>query len=55
MIADDPIQFAEKVLHLLQDEVLYRSMVSEARQFVVGQYDWDAITEKLINIYGSHY
>jgi glycosyltransferase involved in cell wall biosynthesis len=52
-IADDPAEFAEKILRLLGDENLYQRMAAEARELVVSQYDWDQISDKLVDVYSE--
>jgi len=53
LIADDPVQFAEKTVRLLTDKALYHRIANEARQLVVQKYDWDAIAEQLLDIYSE--
>lgn len=50
-IADDPIEFAEKVTRLLQDPLLRRQMVHHARELVAQKYDWTSLTNQLLMIY----
>jgi glycosyltransferase involved in cell wall biosynthesis len=51
LIADNPEQFAEKIIHLLKDKAFYQSIVLNARQLVVDKYDWDVIAEQLLDLY----
>jgi len=51
LIADDPIQFAEKTVRLLVDKELHHSIAYHARQLIEERYDWDAITKQLITVY----
>jgi sugar transferase (PEP-CTERM/EpsH1 system associated) len=53
LIADSPEEFAQKTVRLLTDRRLYHHLLTEARQLVVARYDWDAIAEKLMRIYGE--
>jgi len=53
LMADHPIEFAEKVLSLLKDGILYRHIVDEARRLVVDRYDWDVIAKQQLDIYAE--
>ncbi len=51
LIADNPEDFAHQVIRLLQDKELAQRLCTEARQLVVNQYDWEVITNKLVDVY----
>ena len=46
-------EFSERVLSLLRDENIRGQMIEKARELVVNRYDWDVITEQLLQIYSS--
>lgn len=45
VIADEPAEFAEAVVHLIRDADARRRIESEARQLVVERYDWSAVAQ----------
>jgi glycosyltransferase involved in cell wall biosynthesis len=51
LIADDPEEFAEKVLYLLRNEEIARKMGKRARELVEEKYNWDLIAENIHRIY----
>ena len=51
LIADTPVQFAEKVIQLLKDNKLYQKIAVNGRQLVEDQYSWDRIADKLLATY----
>jgi polysaccharide biosynthesis protein PslH len=53
LIADDPAEFAGRVLELFRSADLYDKIVSNARKLVEVKYDWKAIAEKLQNTYNA--
>jgi sugar transferase (PEP-CTERM/EpsH1 system associated) len=53
LIGDDPQTFADQAVRLLQDEAAWQKIASQARQFAVDYYDWDAITEKLLDTFSQ--
>ncbi len=53
LIADNPEQFAEQTVRLLQDKDLYNHIVHNARELVVNHYDWDALTAQMMQIYDN--
>jgi len=53
MVADDPVQFAEKTVRLLKDEDLYKRITQEARKLVEEKYSWDAIADELLDVYSN--
>jgi glycosyltransferase involved in cell wall biosynthesis len=44
---DDPIQLAEKISRALTDELLTDSIMHNARELVVKEYDWDLIAPEM--------
>jgi len=53
LLGDEPQDFADKVLLLLNDPQRSQSIGLEARQFVCGRYDWNIIGQTLKRIYGE--
>ncbi len=51
LIADTPREFAEKALLLLRDLELRNHIITQARQLVVNRYDWEVITQQLLQEY----
>lgn len=51
LIADEPQQFAERVLRLLRDDDLYTRIANRARALVEAEYDWDVLTAQMLRIY----
>jgi len=51
LIAETPEQFVEQIAKLLKDGTLYGTLSCEGRRFVVENYDWLAIGQKLSSIY----
>ncbi len=47
LIADEPSEFAEAVLHLLDDAMLRRRLAAQARALVQARYGWDRIGQVL--------
>ena len=47
IIADDPKEFAESVITLLQDDELRNKIGNNARRFVEKNYSWKKLTKKL--------
>lgn len=43
MIADDPVRFAEAVVHLMRDAAARQAIEAAARRLVVERYDWSAV------------
>ena len=43
VIADEPVRFAQAVVHLIRDGELRRRIETEARRLVVDRYDWSAV------------
>jgi glycosyltransferase involved in cell wall biosynthesis len=51
LIADDPVEFAKKVLYLLRNEEIAREMGERARELIEKKYNWDLIAENIHRIY----
>ena len=51
LIADNPGDFAAKVIKLLGDNRLYKKIARNARALVEQEYDWDNIAEQLDKVY----
>ena len=51
LVADNPAEFADAVIRLIEDEELYRRMISSARQRVETRYAWAEIARKLLAVY----
>ena len=52
-LADDPAEFASRVLRLLRDPEEAAAMAERARAEVVANWDMAAITRKLVESYGE--
>ncbi len=50
LLADTPEEFANKILLLHQDAVLYKGISDRARQFVEQRYSWEHKTQPLIDL-----
>lgn len=53
LVADEPRRFAEKVILLMSDSVLWRKLSENGRRLVQEKYDLDAATKKLEQIYSE--
>jgi len=51
LLADDAQSFASQTIALLQDKQKRESIAQIARQFVIDHYDWDAITDSLLQAF----
>jgi sugar transferase (PEP-CTERM/EpsH1 system associated) len=51
LVADDPEEFAKKVLYLLRNEKIAREMGERARELMEKKYSWDIISENIHRIY----
>jgi sugar transferase (PEP-CTERM/EpsH1 system associated) len=51
LIADNPDQFTEKIVRVLTDRKLYQDISANGRMLVVAKYDWNIITDRLLQIY----
>jgi glycosyltransferase involved in cell wall biosynthesis len=47
LIADEPTEFADATLRLLEDPALRAELAANGRRLVRGRYDWDQIGEQL--------
>jgi glycosyltransferase involved in cell wall biosynthesis len=52
-VADDPEEFADKTVRLLQDRPLRRQIAVDARRFVEARYDWNTIADHLLRVYSG--
>ena len=53
VIADDPREFADKTVYLLQNPEIAKNMGGKARQVVEKYYDWRIIGQKIYNVYNN--
>ena len=53
LIADNPEQFADKIVSLLTDHQLYKQISANGRQLVETHYDWDNIAGRLMDVYAG--
>ena len=51
MIADTPGEFAEAVVHLLNDSMCRHRLSSAARRFIESKHDWSTIGAGLLHLY----
>ncbi len=51
LLADDPVQFAGKIIFLLKDEETARRIGLNARVLIESKYSWDIISETIFQIY----
>jgi glycosyltransferase involved in cell wall biosynthesis len=51
LIADDPEEFARKVVFLLNHEEIAKEMGEKARELIEKKYSWDIIAENIYRIY----
>jgi sugar transferase (PEP-CTERM/EpsH1 system associated) len=51
LIADDPKEFAKKVVYLLNHEEIAKKMGEMARELIEEKYSWDIIAENIYRIY----
>lgn len=51
LVADSNYDFADKVLHILENESLGSQLGKKGSEFVRENYDWNNIGKKLINVY----
>jgi polysaccharide biosynthesis protein PslH len=52
-IADEPSQFAQKTIALLQDKNMQTGLVTSARNRVVQKYSWASMADRLASVYDS--
>jgi glycosyltransferase involved in cell wall biosynthesis len=43
LVADDPHEFADHVVHLLRDGALRQRLTAQARQLIAQRYDWAVV------------
>ena len=55
LVASNPKEFAEKIIQLLENNQLQTELISEGKQFVENQYNWDLFNQKLESILRSEY
>lgn len=53
LIADEPELFANSIVRLMRDSLLYSHIVTQARMLVEVQYDWNVIAAQMLKIYGE--
>lgn len=53
LLADTEEQFSKNIVKLFTDDKLAQELGSDARKFIKKNYTWEAITNKLIKLYGS--
>jgi glycosyltransferase involved in cell wall biosynthesis len=51
LIADTPVEFAQRVIQLLQDRELRARLAGQARRLVESRYDWSVISANLLRVY----
>ena len=51
LVADTPADFAEQVIHLLDNECLRKTLAQTARTRVENSYSWEAIGDRLKHVY----
>lgn len=52
-IADTPDQFAEKTISLLKNKELRMRIITQARELVVNRYDWEVISQQMLDVYSE--
>jgi glycosyltransferase involved in cell wall biosynthesis len=50
LVADSPIEFAEKVIELIENKPLRKNISINAREFIEAKYTWDKVLKKLDRI-----
>lgn len=55
LIADEPEDFAEKIIMLLKDKHLQQKLASSGHELVKNIYDWNVIGQKLDSVYKKIY
>ena len=53
LVADTPADFAEQVIHLLDNEYLRKTLAQTARTRVENSYSWEAIGDRLKHVYAQ--
>jgi len=54
LIADDPGEFAEKVVYLLNHEQIATEIGTRARELIEKKYSWDVISENIYKTYENY-
>jgi glycosyltransferase involved in cell wall biosynthesis len=54
LIADDPQEFAKKILYLLRNEEIRGKMGEKAREMIERKYSWDVISEDIHRTYENY-
>jgi glycosyltransferase involved in cell wall biosynthesis len=54
LIADDPGEFAEKIVYLLSHEEIAREIGVRARELIEKKYSWDVISENIHRTYENY-
>jgi glycosyltransferase involved in cell wall biosynthesis len=54
LIADDPEEFAKKILYLFRNEEMRRKMGEKARELIERKYSWDVISEDIHRTYEDY-
>jgi len=52
-IEDDPDQFAQKTVEILENELLQNNLIENAWKLVRQKYDWSVVLKKINSIYSS--
>jgi len=50
LLADDPVEFADRTLQLLRDPALHQRLVTNARRLVEQHYDWAQIGRRFVDL-----
>ena len=50
LLADDPVEFADRTLQLLRDPALHQRLVTNARRLVEQHYDWVQIGQRFVEL-----
>jgi sugar transferase (PEP-CTERM/EpsH1 system associated) len=53
LIADEPGEFAARVVELMEDRALWNTLSANGREFVEREHDWEDIVSRLEGIYGE--
>jgi len=54
LIADDPGEFAEKIVYLLNHEQIAKEIGTRARELIENKYSWDVISEDIHRTYENY-
>jgi glycosyltransferase involved in cell wall biosynthesis len=50
---NDPVELAKAIDKLLKDEILRKEMGKEGRKWVKSKFNWEKISEEVIEVYRS--